>query len=328
LWLVLEHSAVKGKRSAMTKPPFITHSVHLKAFTPEQLLEAVRGAHLDHFILDRTRCDARLERWTSEDFTVDTGRYSFPVRVVGAFPKTRLCVGYMRALTECTWVNGFLADDSTMEFYPAGAELNYRAAPNGEWVAIEFEEAALQNAARKRLGHGVEVPWKHVMSFQVAHEQRAELDRMVRRLWRHPISGALMIGPILGAIAEMLFSLQRNGTAVLRQRRLHQQNVLRLADQYLQTHLASPFKLNTLASATGTTPRTLQRMFANAYGITPHEWARCRALHHVRERLEATDGRKFTVEGIAKECGFQHMGRFAEYYRGLFGELPSATLSA
>jgi transcriptional regulator GlxA family with amidase domain len=61
--------------------------------------------------------------------------------------------------------------------------------------------------------------------------------------------------------------------------------------------------------------------------VTPHEWARCLALHYVRERLKTADARLLTIEGIARDFGFHHMGRFAEYYRGLFGELPSATLA-
>ena len=155
------------KSPAMVDPPFTKRSVELNGFSPERLLEVVRGARLEHYILTRSKCDARLDRWSMENFTVDIGRYSFPVRVVGTFSAKRLCVGYMRDLSDRTWVNGFKADKDTMEFYPTGAELNYRAAPNGEWVAIEFDEQSLQSAARARLGHEVTLPWKHVMSFYV-----------------------------------------------------------------------------------------------------------------------------------------------------------------
>jgi AraC-like DNA-binding protein len=310
----------------MTKPPFTTRFLHLKAFNPEQMLEAVRGAHLDHFILGRARCDARLERWSSGNFTVDTGRYSFPVRVVGTFSEKWLCVGYMRALTDRTWVNGFEAGRDTIEFYPAGSELNYRAAPNGEWVAIEFDEEALQSAARSRLGREVNLPWKHFLSFRVTDTERRTIDQLVRRLWRHPVSGTLMVEPILGAIAEMLDGLQRETSTVTQRRVLHARAVLRQSDEYLRANLASHFDLRALAGAVGATPRTLERLFARAYGLTPQQWSRCFALHHARKRLRAADWRLFTVEGIANECGFQHMGRFAKYYRNLFGELPSATL--
>lgn len=312
----------------MTKPPFKKHSVRLHGFSPEELLEAVRGARLEHYILSRAKCDVWLDHWSMGNFSVDIGRYSFPVRVIGTFSPKWLCIGYMRHLTSSTWVNGLIADDHTIEFYPEGAELNYRAAPRGQWVAIEFDEEALQSAARSRLGREVNLPWKHVTSFRVPDCVRSSLDRMINRLWRHPISGALMVEPILGAIAELLDGVQSKTQAVRQRKALGAQAVLRHADEYLRASLTDHFDLHALAQVVGTTPRTLQRTFANAYGMTPQQWARCFALHQARKRLRAADWHLFTVEGIASECGFHHMGRFAEYYCDLFGELPSATLTA
>jgi AraC family transcriptional regulator, ethanolamine operon transcriptional activator len=311
----------------MIKDPHTTQSVHLQGFSPEQLLEVVRGARFEHYILSRAKCDARLNRWSLGDFTVDIGRYSFPVRAVGSFPKNRLCFGYMRHQSGPTWVNGCVADETTVEFYPNGAELNYRASPHGEWVAIEFEESTLQRAARERLGHEVDLPWKHVISFHVPRVDRLAINRMVTRLWKHPISGVLMIAPILGVIAEMLHAQRRPSFATTISKSQHRQMILKRSDEFLRGHLANPFQLEALATASGTTVRTLQRLFNDAYGVTPQKWARCLALHRARQHLQSPEARALTVQGIANGCGFRHMGRFSTYYRELFGEAPSFTLT-
>lgn len=316
----------QSNESAAQRHSAATQSVHLQRFHPEQLLEAVRGARFEHYILSPARCDAQLHRWSLGNFSVDAGRYSFPVRIVGAFPKNRLCVGYMRAQSAPTWVNGLLVDETTMEFYPDGCELNYCAAPHGAWVVIEFEESALQSAAQERLGHEVELPWKDAISFRAPRTDRAALDRMVHRLWQHPITGARMIAPILGIIAELLHTQQHPASAVPMRKPEHQQMILRRADEHLHDHLASPFQIEDLAAASGTTARTLQRVFHSAYGVTPQEWARCLALHRARQRLQSPAAHTLTIEGIARECGFRHMGRFSRYYRELFGEYPSDTL--
>ena len=73
--------------------------------------------------------------------------------------------------------------------------------------------------------------------------------------------------------------------------------------------------------------RTLQRLYAETYGMSPNQWARCLALHRVRDRLQRTDAETYTIEGIAREFGFNHMGRFSRYFRELFGECPSQTLA-
>lgn len=314
----------------MNPPAQFTQSVHLQGFNPDHLMEAVRGARFEHYILARTSCDARLKRWCLGDFSVDVGRYSFPVLVTGAFPAQRLSVGYMRDLRSPARVNGLRADRSTMEFYPGGTELNYRAAPEGEWAVVEFGEESIQAAAMEVLGHPVELPWRHVTSLSVDAGARARLDRMVDQLWSHPLSGTLMVAPILRHLAVILHS-QKKGQAPHSQapgQTRKQAVILSRSDEYLRDYPENPFQLEALASASGTTVRTLQRIFREAYGMTPQQWARCFALHRAHRILRSQEAAALAVHEIARSCGFRHMGRFSEYYRGLFGELPSSTLAA
>jgi AraC-like DNA-binding protein len=306
----------------------IRQSLHLQGFDPEHLADIVRGGRLEHYILTRSKCEVRHQRWACGSFSVDVGHYSFPVRVLGSFPRDRLCIGYMRALTGPTWVNGFEFGTDALQFYPPGCELNYRAAPDGQWVAIEFEEAALQRVARERLGHELQCPREGAANFDVPRTQLRELDCVIQRSLRKPETAVSMIEPILGTIAELVTHAQTGTLASLARRWQHRAGLLSRADHYLQLSAGVPFDSKALATAVGTTERSLQMHFLDAYGITPGHWARTLALHRVRDRLRKTDARKFTVEGVAHECGFRHMGRFSAYYENLFGEFPSATLAS
>src|SRR5262249_32475026 len=116
-----------GSVSPSMRPSVLRQSLHLQGFDPEHLAEIVRGARFEHYILTRAQCEVKHERWVCGSFSVDVGHYSFPVRAIGAFPKQRLCVGFMRSLTVPTWVNGFEFGMEAMQFYPPGCELNYRA---------------------------------------------------------------------------------------------------------------------------------------------------------------------------------------------------------
>ena len=49
-------------------------------------------------------------------------------------------------------------------------------------------------------------------------------------------------------------------------------------------------------------------------------------MHLVRRALRRADPLATTVTVIATDHGFWDLGRFANAYRNLFGELPSATL--
>jgi AraC-like DNA-binding protein len=309
--------------------PFLS-SLHLQGFEPDRMREVIRGARFEHYLLAPTLCEARLNRWSLDDFSVDVGRYNFPVLVVGAFPAQRLCVGYMRHQQSPTWVSGLTADQTTMEFYPAGTELNYRAAPGGEWVAMEFSEASIQAAAVESLGHPLGLPWRQVASLKVSAAERSALDDMVDLLWNHPVSGTLMVQPILRQLAAILDS--QHGTpghrAAAASQAQQRQTILRRSVEHLRRYPDNAFRLEDLATASGATVRTLQRVFQEAYGLTPQHWARCLALHRARGILRSPGTRVLTVQSVAHSCGFRHMGRFSEYYHDLFGELPSATLSA
>lgn len=308
----------------MSRIPQMT-SIRLRDFEPDRLLEVVRGARFEHYILAHTKCSANLRRWTCGDFSVDIGRYNFPVRAVGLFPSTKLCIGYMRSANETTWVNGFQVTPRTLEYYPKGSELSYRATPGGEWVAIEFEETSLQRVARTLLGCEMDLPWKHITSFFLCGEARTALDQMIRMLCQHPASGEAMIQPILRVIVEILSDFQGGGSRRTQPDASRRQITLKRADDFLRSNLSSPFSLSNIAHAAGTTPRTLQREFLQALGLTPMQWARCLALHQVRNLLAQPERQKFTVEAIALQCGFRHMGRFAGYYHELFGESPRRT---
>lgn len=73
------------------------------------------------------------------------------------------------------------------------------------------------------------------------------------------------------------------------------------------------------------TPRTLQNHFRSAVGESPAEFLRAVRLNACRRELRACV-RKTTVQDVAAQWGFFHMGRFSHEYKAMFDELPSQTL--
>ncbi len=58
----------------------------------------------------------------------------------------------------------------------------------------------------------------------------------------------------------------------------------------------------------------------------PHRYLVLRRMHLTRRRLALSSADTTTVTQIAMDYGFYELGRFAVYYRRLFGESPSTTL--
>lgn len=76
----------------------------------------------------------------------------------------------------------------------------------------------------------------------------------------------------------------------------------------------------------GVSQRTLQRAFRAALGIGPSRYLVVLRLAKARRALLAADRDETTVTTIAIDHGFRELGRFAVYYRQMFGERPSETL--
>lgn len=107
------------------------------------------------------------------------------------------------------------------------------------------------------------------------------------------------------------------------QRRLAQVMAVRdmAADPF--NHLLS---VEDLCARLHLTPRTLHNHFLASVGISPADFLRSVRLNACRRRLRGTAAVQLHVQDVAAQWGFFHMGRFAQAYKELFGELPSQTL--
>ena len=173
-------------------------TVELRRFDPDRMVELLPQARLDHFLLRSADCRLHHQRWECGGVAIDTGQYSFPVSIAGEFSPGRVCIGYMRQLSVPTWVNGFEADLTTLEYYPAGNELNYRAGENGQWLGITVEESMLQEAACEWIGHEMRLPQNAMVSFQIGPALRGELDQSIRQLTARAKVSRLVLTAFLG----------------------------------------------------------------------------------------------------------------------------------
>jgi len=97
------------------------------------------------------------------------------------------------------------------------------------------------------------------------------------------------------------------------------------AEDFLAAHIGEPLYSEDLQAALGVPMRTLHNAFVAVHGLSVHRYLRLRRLHLARAALRASSGSPAQVKIAALTHGFWHLGRFAQDYRALFGELPSET---
>ncbi len=108
-------------------------------------------------------------------------------------------------------------------------------------------------------------------------------------------------------------------------RRRHHAIMARFKD-YLAANGDKPLYLSDLCAATGVSERTLRSCCQEHLGMGPIRYLWLRRMHLAQRALVSAAPETTTVTRIATDHGFWELGRFANEYRSLFGELPSLAL--
>lgn len=105
--------------------------------------------------------------------------------------------------------------------------------------------------------------------------------------------------------------------------------VLDRAKEYIEAHVDEAIQIASVCRYSGTSLRSLERVFAREMGVSPQQYVKARRLNAVRRRLlDAQDESALGVTEVAQNHGFAHLGRFAADYRSYFGESPRETLQS
>jgi AraC-like DNA-binding protein len=78
--------------------------------------------------------------------------------------------------------------------------------------------------------------------------------------------------------------------------------------------------------ALGVSDQMLRKCCEQQLGVSPSNYLRLRRMQRVHLALRSGNPDSAGVEEVARRYGVRALGRFAAEYRGLYGELPSATL--
>lgn len=123
-------------------------------------------------------------------------------------------------------------------------------------------------------------------------------------------------------------SLLTPGTSTCSQNVATRFTVFMEARQIIEENLCEKISPCALAKEVGTTPRTLQYAFQDILGISPSQYILCRKLHCSRtEMLRIMKTERSPVANAAMRYEINHLGRFSNQYKHLFGETPTATIN-
>ena len=101
--------------------------------------------------------------------------------------------------------------------------------------------------------------------------------------------------------------------------------IVKKAEDIMDAHPENFYSIREIADKVFTSPRNLQYAFKRYRNYSPMQFLRERKLYKARSILVNPDA-DTRIKQVASDCGFIHLSNFSNYYRQLFGELPSTTL--
>lgn len=302
---------------------------------PAETRERVSEALKEHRLTWKGgRVDAELNRGRFGALSVCTLRYGAEVHIEPDRLQDFMLVQvplHGRARIECGADSVDTHPDCAAVIAPNRAlKLHWEA--GCEQLLLKIPRGKLETIGRRIFGDAATRP----LDFTPA----LRLDTPIGAAWRSMVTGLIHLLPTLddGAprppaawlehledtlVLHLLYNQpntwQSGATqAPAQPRRLAQ------AESYMRKNLSAPLTLTEIARGAGASASALTRLFQEHQGTTPMQALRTLRLDAARERLQ--EGSCTSVTEVAVSVGISHLGRFSEYYRERFGELPRETL--
>ena len=141
-------------------------SLRLHHCDPDQLLEVIDGTNVVHRVLPGGELRANVEKLHLDASVLQRGSYGMRVVADGAMPSGVISIGVITGETAGTVINGFVCPPLSIQLYPEGCEINYRAAPGNSWFVYCVERDRIQQTAILLYGRPLPIPRSSAVSIE------------------------------------------------------------------------------------------------------------------------------------------------------------------
>ena len=103
--------------------------------------------------------------------------------------------------------------------------------------------------------------------------------------------------------------------------------LVRKTEELMESECKRLFTINEIAEQLDTSPRNLQKAFKKYRDYTPLQFLKNKKLKEAYHLLTDDNDPNMSVKKAALSVGINDLSRFSRYYKEMYGELPSETVS-
>ncbi len=298
---------------------------------PDQVAAVLRTGNAKYKVIGRGTFHAELTAVPLAHITVQRGRESLPrVAYHGMGPNQVAILGWLGE-HPLPVIRGTQMRPGEFMSHGRDMESYHRTVGSIDHVAVTLNAEDLARGAIDLTGRALCVTSGEIL--RPSDQATAQLLSVVASATRiaqaapdilsseaatHGLEQALMYAMIM-----CLMECSRRREPAPRAR--HTQIMARFA-AIVEAHADRALHVPELCALLGVPERTLRKCCHQHLGMGPHQYLLRRRMHLAQRALLQADPHSETVTGIATNCGFWELGRFAVVYRSMFGEPPSDTL--
>ena len=303
--------------------------IDLEFTTHEAMIEAALQWQLEEYQLDSGSFTGSMNAVHTKHIQIGNTSRSNGVFIKGNIPKNTYLFASVESKGNLTH-NGVTILEDELVVLNEDDELDFIAASAVDDVTIAIDKIFFDSAFEKYFNE----PFKY--------------DTINKRIQLKESAGAIFHS----SVKEMVYNLMLQSEKLQNDPNFHikteeeilqivfenidlskqRKNVLKSevnADK-IRLHIEKNYKdeisIKKLCSSEKLSERTLRLGFKNLFGISPKQYHKSYRLGRIHHTFLKSDHTVQTVENIAYEHGFTHMGHFSDSYKSMFGNTPSYTL--
>lgn len=298
----------------------------------EGLHQAIQGSHVEVTQLGRGRFRGALSHVGIGDFSLSIGSFSVGVRTQRIATDDRLVIGMLLNARERVTHWSFDMVPADVLVMPPSTEHDGSFHGAAAYAAIRLDLAEMtsmftgeprlsdpatwyqKNRYRADSLTGLIATQRLEQIVSCLSRQQAGMPDEVANFWKRAIIDA-MAATIVDALPA-----ENRGPVPSAMR------LVRDVEHYLDMAGSRPVHISEICAQFNVSRRSLHRAFYDMLGLGPVTFLRRKRLCAIHSALRENTPATATIGEIAMQHGFIELGRFAHYYRSLFGEYPSETL--
>jgi AraC family ethanolamine operon transcriptional activator len=302
----------------------------------EAIEQAVVGSDVEPTQLKPGRISGVMTHMGLGTATLSTAVTRGPFRVRGPLSKTDFTLGALLDAEDANSHWAYETQTGDIGVVPPQAEHEATYGAKSRWVALALPLEELAEHAEAYELQVADAFWNEPAFYRPSSQTSGRIvERFKTALYeisrtpdilKAPHAREALLDDLMGALFE---GYSNAGENPIEERRasISSTRTIRSAENYLTEQKGQPVRLSELCQHLGVSKRSLNRAFSDAFDLPPVLYLRQWRLCQVRRVLSSPENGAQTVSSVALQFGFWELGRFAQQYNQLFGELPSQTLA-